>query len=332
MSKETFCLNVINKKMIIINNLGRKTKDIIKNTFLRFNYKITKIHVENTSKEIVNRKIGKFSIKMMANHQLPIFMKYQKYYSTNLPRLTVEVFKKYKDLRMIDIGANIGDTVALVRSECVFPITCIDGDGEFFKILEENVKQFKDVKIIKQLLGEKNENINAELKKNIETARLQFDSSNKNNSLNLKTLDTVITENIDLGKSKLLKIDTDGFDMKIIRGAQQYIKNTKPIIFLEYDTVFFAEHNDSGIPTLLILEEMGYDDIIFYDNLGKLIISTNLSNRLILKQMNNYINPTDRTPFPYYDIVLFHNEDRDIAKAFIENEMKYFYKDNYYAK
>lgn len=321
--------------MSIYNKIEINSKNLIKRIVSKFNYRISRIPKTFISDKLVKRKIGKFELLMREDHQLTVFMKYQKYYSTNLPRLAVEVFNKYPDLKMIDIGANIGDTVALTRSVCDFPITCIDGDEEFFKILNENIRQFKNVKAYRQLLGDKDEEISAVLKKNIETARLQSNYSGEKshgNRLSILTLDNFINQHKEIEKSKLLKIDTDGFDIKIVRGGLRYIENTKPIIFLEYDTVFFDEQGYSGIPTLLQLENMGYEDIIFYDNLGKLIISTKLSEHMILKQMNNLIDPKERTPFPYYDLAIFHKEDADTAQSFINKEMKLFYNDKFYAK
>lgn len=318
--------------MTNLDTLERMIKDVIKNIFGGLGYQILKIHDKKPSSRIIKAKIGKFSLFMREDHQLPVFLRHLPYYSMNLPRLAVEVFKKYPNLKMIDVGANIGDTVALVRSKVSFPIISIDGDDDFFEFLKKNTRQFKDVQVFKQLLGEKDEEVQAELKKSIETARLQYGNfGNSKTSLPVVTLDSFIKKYRGIEQSKLLKIDTDGYDMKIVRGALEYIRETKPIIFLEYDPVFFTEQGEIGVTTLLMLENLGYDCIIFYDNLGKLIVSSNLSNHLFLKQMNNYIDPKLRTPFPYYDVVIFHNEDKDVAEKFIENEMSLFYNDKSYA-
>jgi len=86
-----------------------------------------------------------------------------------------------------------------------------------------------------------------------------------------------------------------------------------------------AEQKDDGISTLESLEAIGYQDAIFYDNCGKFILSADLSNRLLIKQMHNLIDKNYKTPFPFYDLVLFHRTDSDIAKKFIAAEMNLFY-------
>lgn len=332
-TKEIFFLSYKNNNMTTVKTLERRIKDAIKHIFVVSGYNLEKIHKRRVSSKIIKRKIGKFSLLMREDHQLPVFLKHLPYYSRNLPRLAIEVLKKYPNLMMIDIGANIGDTVALTRSECCFPIVCIDGDNDFFELLKENIKQFNDVSAYKQLLGEKNETIEAELKKSIETARLQHGGPAVSGGLlSVITLDSFIEKHKEFEQSKLLKIDTDGYDMKIVRGGLEYIKKVKPIIFLEYDPIFFSEQGDAGVPTLVTLESFGYDTIVFYDNLGKIIVSGELSNHLFLRQMNNYIDPKLRTPFPYYDVAIFHSEDRDIVEKFIEKEMRFFYPSKYYAQ
>jgi FkbM family methyltransferase len=42
---------------------------------------------------------------------------------------------------MIDIGANVGDSVAIVREQSDYPILCIEGNETYFQILEENLRR-----------------------------------------------------------------------------------------------------------------------------------------------------------------------------------------------
>src|SRR5215468_3310141 len=56
--------------------------------------------------------------KMLAplSHELPLTRKRLPCYSANLGRIAAQVKGKYPDLTVIDIGANIGDSAAIVRS------------------------------------------------------------------------------------------------------------------------------------------------------------------------------------------------------------------------
>jgi len=313
-----------------MNDLKVKAKLFVKGAINKLGFQISRLPYEGgNSSELIKVKVGDYQILLNGNHQLPQYMR-NPYYSTNLPRLAQAVKEKYSDLTMIDVGANVGDTVAFARSKSYFPIVCIEGDDDFFKILKTNLEGFKDVYPFQHILGEKKAVIEAVLEKNAgssETARIKsLTLAGQKKSLSLIALDDFFETNPQFKKAKLLKIDTDGYDLKIIRGGLEYIKETKPILFFEYDTVFLEEQDDDGLSTLKSLESLGYEDAIFYDNGGKLILSTKLSERLLIKQLHNMIDKNYRTPFPFYDIVLFHGEDGDIAKKFIEDEMRFFYK------
>ena len=309
------------------NTLIKNLKSSVKTVFGWLGFKISKIPNKNTSPiKWVQTRVGKFSIFLTSNHLLPFYLENHPFYSTNLPRLALLVIKKYKDLRMIDVGANVGDTVALVRSACHFPIVSIEGDDKFFEILKVNLKQFEGVECYKQLLGEKDGTIEAILLKNIETARIQSTNTlNQKATLNIMKLDSFLENHRSFSSAKLLKIDTDGYDMKVIRGGMRFVKDSKPVLFFEY--FFHEDQEDDGISTLLLLENAGYKDIIFYDNFGKFILSANLSDRILIKQLHNYIDKRTRTPLSYYDIILFHEEDSDLARKFIEDEMHFFYQE-----
>jgi len=131
-----------------------KAKIFAKKVLNSLGFQISRYYPEATgSKKLVKIRVGNFDILLYESHMLPRYMK-NPYYSTNLPRLGVFAKEKYNDLRMIDVGANMGDTVALVRSKSYFPIACIEGDGEFFEVLKTNMEHFKDVSIYSQIMGD----------------------------------------------------------------------------------------------------------------------------------------------------------------------------------
>jgi len=306
-----------------------KLKLFIKKIFNKFGLQVSRVPYNGKSSSALTKiKVGNYHILINGNHNLPFYMR-SPFYSTNLPRLATCVKDKYENLTMVDVGANIGDTVAFCRSKSDFPIVCIEGDDDFYSILQTNLASFKNVSSFKCLLGEVNSSIDGVLKKNdgsLETARIiNTIFEGKKNQLNIITLDSFFVSNPQFKGAKLLKIDTDGYDLKIIRGGLEYIKQIKPVLFFEYDTVFLAEQGDDGVSTLLTLEGFGYKDAIFYDNGGRFVVSIDLHNHLQLRQLHNLIDKNYRSPFPFYDIVLFHEDDADIARKFISSEMKFFY-------
>jgi FkbM family methyltransferase len=225
---------------------------------------------------------------------------------------------------LIDVGANVGDTVALSRSVSHFPIVCIEGDSYYFNILKKNLAQFEDVKAFNFFLGDENKKIPG--KKESELGTLKIVTGEKNdltNTIELITLDNFFTMNPGFKSAKMLKIDTDGFDLRILRGGKNYLADTKPVLFFEYDRILFEEAGEDGVNTLNILESIGYETAVFYDNYGRLILSAELKDKELISQLHHYIYGK-KSAFPYYDIALFHLQDKELGRAFIKEEMQFF--------
>ena len=59
-------------------------------------------------------------------------------YMSELGRMARQVHETYPDMVAVDVGANFGDTAAIMRSGCPAPIICIDGDPAHGGVLAEN--------------------------------------------------------------------------------------------------------------------------------------------------------------------------------------------------
>ena len=287
----------------------------IKSFFCKFFFK---------RKKLEYTQIGDYKILINNDHSLPYYLKNLPYYSKNFPRIASNILEKYSDLIIIDIGANIGDTVALTRSEMFCPIICIEGDDYFFNILKKNLEGFKEVEAFKCFLGDESKKIAGEIVSHKGTLKIvEKKSAILNQHIEICTLDNFLISNLQIKKAKLLKIDTDGYDLKIIRGGINYIQETKPILFIEYDTRLLFEANDDGLSTLNLLENLGYYSAIFYDNFGRFILSANLQNKQQIEQLHFYIEK-GRGAFQYYDICLFHKDDSDLAEQILQKEIAFF--------
>ena len=120
----------------------------------------------------------------------------------------------------------------------------------------------------------------------------------------------------------MLKIDTDGFDNKIIRGAIPFLKNTKPVIFFEYDPFFLSKQNDNSLSIFSELNFIGYQRMLVYDNYGELLLSADLNNSRLLEDITHFY--TGRNGLRYCDLCVFHDEDNDLFDEIRKNEMRYF--------
>jgi len=264
---------------------------------------------------IIKSKIGKYYLKHRFSHNLPIFLNSFQNYNINMARITREVFKKYKDLLIIDIGANIGDSTALIKSYIDVPILCIEGDDDYIDLLDENTKNLKNVKVKKTILSDKKGKIGMKILGTGGTSRL----CNSNQLIATETIDNLLKKHDNFEKAKFVKIDTDGFDGKIIRGGKRYLHKTKPVLFFEYDPHFLNKNNDLGLNVLNDLLKYGYSKALYYDNTGNYICSTSLSNKALLKELDHSVQNKDG--IKYFDICVFSKEDDDLFNTIRSNEL-----------
>ncbi len=59
---------------------------------------------------------------------------------------------------MIDIGANIGDSVAVIRNLVQCPILCIEGDSQFVNIPEKNIQVWDAISLDPVYIGSNSNN------------------------------------------------------------------------------------------------------------------------------------------------------------------------------
>ena len=266
-------------------------------------------------------KVGRF--ELLANLAHPVEGYLDKYaeFARNLPRIAQCIEQKYPQFNIVDVGANIGDTVAVLRSYGVEnTIFCIEPLEGYFRLLEKNMPQFDDVFIYNYWLSDTSKNkvsMNLEVKDG--TAR--YAAEGQSTSLNEISLDDLVAHQ-SLKNIKLLKIDTDGFDLKILRGSTQLLEQNHPVLFFEYDAVYLQNNQENGWETLEKLrDQMGYEMVFFFDNYGRFLCSVYLSNEQQIKQLLRYI-AAYRGKFQYYDMCIFHKLDSDLAMKVIENEEK----------
>ncbi len=81
------------------------------------------------------------------------------------------------------------------------------------------------------------------------------------------SLDMWVVEN-NIDKINLIKIDVDGNEVSVIKGALHTLKRFRPIILMELSPIHYEEKNENFVDQLRILKDIGYS---FFDEKNKLI-------------------------------------------------------------
>ena len=164
-----------------------------------------------------------------------------------------------KSTQMIDVGANVGNHIHGLSKYFDF-FHAFEPDPRNFQLLKANMALRNNVCCHETALSDKqgravlltdnrNSGKSQIIKKNSQTAQTQ----NKN-AIIVKTerLDNVISDESKVG---FIKIDVEGHELQVLKGASRILKQQKPLILLEV----LAQQIDGGhSPALDFLKEFGY--------------------------------------------------------------------------
>lgn len=270
-------------------------------------------HIRNDP--IVTYDLRGVKLAIPMTHALPRINLDYPDYSWNLARIARRALEKYPDLRMIDVGANVGDTAAMVGSIAPIPMLCIDGDDRYYNLLEQNARNWIHVEIEKAFIGIESSEIPAKLNSSNGSGFLQ-----KNDRLTTQVL--ALEEILDLHPSfkasKILKVDTDGFDTLIIKGATDYLSRARPMVYFEYDPHFFLPNDPSGFKVFELLADLGYCSAVFFKNTGEFHAEARLDDQSGLHAL--HLECAGKQGRRYFDVCAFHACDADLYRQVVVSE------------
>ena len=270
---------------------------------------------------LVQYPIASFPLLFPLSHRQPWHVRASPEHSRNLGRIAGHVLEKYPALAVIDIGANVGDTIAILRSAGSFPILSVEGDASYFEVLRLNAAAFADVELAQVFVGDADAVVRGDVVRQDGTARIRPDSASSD-QINLHPLSRVVLKYPRFAGAKLLKTDTDGLDGAILRGARDFLTAARPVLFFEYEPGFLAAQGDDGLSLFSYLAGLNYRRLMLYDDLGYLMFACRVSDAQILAHMHLYLNSDGRGH--YCDLCAFPEEDTDLFERIRQAEMAYF--------
>jgi FkbM family methyltransferase len=152
-----------------------------------------------------------------------------------------KILPGYKIETVIDVGANIGQTAkSFLKAFPGAKIYCIEPVRDTYETLKKNLHSKRNVLCFNKAFG--SHNGVAEFSFNTDASVSVMNSLRVENNLNdtstirrekveIVTLDSFCAEN-KLNKINYLKIDTEGFDLEVLKGAKSMLENGK-IDFIE---------------------------------------------------------------------------------------------------
>jgi FkbM family methyltransferase len=264
--------------------------------------------------------IGNYQLNIPINHTLPQNQLKNRLYDRFLPILVKNLDS---NKIIVDIGANIGDTLFSMLPNCENPIYCIEPSDYFYSYLKTNInillkKDNNRVKCFKTFVG--TGLFKGELEHTFGTASVKL--GDKFNMENYISLDGLIDDHMNVG---LIKVDTDGYDFDVLKSAENLLEVSRPILF--WENQMFEDFQVKGFEEMYsLLNNMGYKYIYIFDNFGNLIMEE--ASFEVLQKINSYVLSMDQgkstRTFYYTDILASTDKNYYIVKNAI-NEYKSYY-------
>lgn len=102
-------------------------------------------------------------------------------------------------------------------------------------------------------------------------------------------------------RANFIKVDTDGFDFKVLRSAKEYLAESKPSLFFEWDKEHLEVQGEDYLSIFSLLEECGYKDLVIFDNFGSMLCVLNVQDSLNLRLLMEYVERSSKNIY-YYDV------------------------------
>jgi FkbM family methyltransferase len=289
-------------------SLGKRTGRIW--TFLR--HALIKLLGDPTCTFLIHGK----HLKMPLSHALPYYLKVHPFYDRLPQRIGKYIHQKQASINCVDVGANIGDTIASFFGDKSDKFLAIEPNPKFYRLLNENWGDNSNVTMISDICS--SESSESEFMVQEKNGTASIVPSDTGTRMRAKTLDQILESYPSADQVNILKIDTDGHDFEVIQGSINMLLRCKPMVLFECDVFGDENYVKNCLKSLEIFKQCGYSQFLLYDNFGSLMGRFSLSD---LSSFRNLIFYQLTSKFHYFDILVM--QDCDISE-FYKSEITYF--------
>lgn len=170
-----------------------------------------------------------------------------------------------KESYVLDVGANIGWTVLnLGRLASAGKVMGFEPDPLNHDRCQQNLNDniIDNVKLFPVGLGDRAARLKMEVPtpSNLGGNRIAPAGSEGSREVEIVRLDDFAPV-LEWPRIDLIKIDVEGYDLKVLRGAETLLKKYHPILFVELDDQHLRDQGDSASALISFLQQVGYSRI-----------------------------------------------------------------------
>lgn len=240
-------------------------------------------------------------------HRLADYAAHSPEYSQNLVRFA-EALDAGRELQFIDVGANIGDSTVQILAARPGSALCVEADGYWLPFLEKNVADL-NVTVAHQLLvpdGNTDTEARRPVRNNRGTTHFSAgEDTGTGAPIQISDLPAAFPA---FDNVRLIKSDTDGYDVILIPALARTYAASRPALFFEFD-VALSRNAGNTTPESVFTDAaaLGYDTFAAWDNRGLPVAVFHAAG--VDAAMARHHDDVAAGRAAYWDVAAVHDED-----------------------
>jgi FkbM family methyltransferase len=214
----------------------------------------------------VTARIHGHRVLVNAGYPYPMLMRRWPTYNDPLVEIVAQARGVLgRPVTVVDVGAAIGDTALLLlerAEDAVGTIHCVEGDAEFFGLLQHNLADIAEVRLHRAMLSDL-----PGTEKSLQRTHRGTASAVGPAESAAVTLDELLAGTPALD---VLKTDTDGFDGKVLAGAVELLAVHHPAVIFEWHPKLYQATGNDWMRPFSVLDANGYDRYVWFSKFGEL--------------------------------------------------------------
>jgi FkbM family methyltransferase len=257
----------------------------------------------------VRRVIRDVEMVMPRRHMLHYLAAPSSPYGLNLIRLAEELASRDGTLTLLDVGANIGDSAPIVLDKVPGRAVCVEPDPAWLKYLHLNTDHREDIAVEGSALLPPGMSTGfTVVHHDLGSSRLA--PSEEGAGPPAISTDDLLVRHPDLADVRLIKTDTDGYDVLLVPALARTFASSRPVIFLEFELIATGLATPDLTPESVWeqLIELGYEDAVLWTNVGELIGPARVDS--LIKRTGELRREVDRGSTVFWDVAVAHRDDK----------------------
>lgn len=253
----------------------------------------------------VRRTVLGAELVLPRSHRLPDYVAVHPTYGRNIVELAATLATADgRRLQVLDVGANIGDTALQVLAATDARVLCVEADPYWLPWLHRNVDPDPRVVVNAGLVS-----VDAQQAVPVRvggtTRFVAAESAESADSAPPVTAEALRAAHPEFHDVRLIKSDTDGYDVELGPALAAAWQDTRPVLFLEYDHGLSRVAGRDPQSLWRRLEQLGYASVGVWDNHGRPL------GRVPLDEMSERARLLDAksADWDYWDVAVVHRDD-----------------------